>query len=433
MQVLIMGGGIIGVTSAYYLARQGHQVTLIDRQPGCGLETSFANAGQISPGYAAPWAAPGIPLKAIKWMLSKHAPLVINPKPEWDKIKFLTRLFAQCNATAYGRNKGRMLRLAEYSRSSLVQLQQQEGLDYDGRSLGTLQLFRSEKQVEASYKDMALLEQYQVPYQALDTDGCIAVEPALSRVRDKIVGGLRLPLDQTGDCYKLTQQLTEQCRHMGVNFQFATEIQSIAVKQGRIQHVTTNQGQFAADRYVIAMGSYSTALLKTLGIDIPVYPVKGYSITVPVTNPQAAPLSTLMDETHKVAITRLGDRIRVAGTAELNGFNLDLNQKRRATVRHVVADLFPDAADLSQDEFWSGLRPMTPDGTPIIGETPIDNLFLNTGHGTLGWTMSFGSGRLLADLISGRQTDIESHDLSMKRYTRGFPSYSAQGKLAVSS
>ncbi len=420
MQIVILGSGIIGTTSAYYLAKQGHSVTVVDRQPAAAMETSFANAGQISPGYSAPWAAPGIPVKAIKWMLTKHSPLVVSPKPEWSKIKFIGRMLANCNARRYAINKGRMLRLAEYSRVSLQQFQQELNLDYDAESKGTLQVFRTEKQLKAAAKDIALLEEYGVPYELLDADGCVNVEPGLAAVKHKIVGGLRLVLDQTGDCFKLTTGLVESCKQMGVEFKFDTQIKSLNMQQNKITSVTTDKGDLTADKFVMALGSYSTELLKQVGIDSPVYPVKGYSITIPVTNEDAAPVSTIMDETYKVALTRLGDRIRVAGTAELTGFDLSLSEKRGDTIRHVVSDLFPEGTDLSEDNLWSGLRPMTPDGTPIIGATDVSNLYLNTGHGTLGWTMSFGSGRLLADIISGVQTDIECEDLSIKRYSRGF-------------
>ena len=420
MHVLVLGSGIIGTTSAYYLAKQGHRVTVVDRQAAAAMETSFANAGQISPGYSAPWAAPGIPVKAIKWMMSKYSPLVVNPKPEWSKLKFMGRMLANCNQSSYAVNKDRMLRLAEYSRVSLQQLQQELDLQYDGESKGTLQLFRTQKQLKAAAKDIALLEKNAIPYELLDAEGCVQAEPGLAAVKHKIVGGLRLVLDQTGDCFKLATQLVERCKQMGVEFKFNTQINSLNMKQQQIVSVSTDAGELVADQYVMALGSYATQLLKQVGIDSPVYPVKGYSITLPVINQDAAPVSTIMDETYKVAITRLGKRIRIAGTAELNGFDLTLNEKRRETIRHVVADLFPQGVDFTEDEFWTGLRPMTPDGTPLIGATKVSNLFLNTGHGTLGWTMSFGSGRLLADVISGRQTDIACEDLSIQRYQRDF-------------
>ena len=416
MKILILGSGIIGTTSAYYLAKQGHSVTVVDRQSGAGLETSFANAGQISPGYASPWAPPGIPLKAVKWMLGKHSPLVVNPKPEWDKVKFIGRMLANCTENRYSINKSRMLRLAEYSRQSLNALRDELGLSFDDKQKGTLQIFRTAKQLKAAQKDMALLDEYHIPYELLDAAGCVAVEPGLKNVQHKIKGGLRLVLDQTGDCYKLTDQLVEQCHQLGVKFKFDTTIQSLNMANGKISSVLTSQGEIVADQYIMAMGSYSTELLKSVGIQSPVYPVKGYSITLPVINAEAAPVSTIMDETYKVAITRLGDRIRVAGTAELNGFDLSLSESSRETIRHVVKDLFPEGVDFTEDNFWTGLRPMTPDGTPLVGATAIKNLYMNTGHGTLGWTMSFGSARLLADIISGFKPAIKHDDLSIQRY-----------------
>ncbi len=420
MQVLVLGSGIIGTTSAYYLALQGHQVRVIDRQPTSGLETSFANAGQISPGYSAPWAAPGIPFKAMKWMLSRHSPLVINPKMDWAKIKFIARMMSNCTEKSYSINKSRMLRLAEYSRLSLQKLENELELNYDQRSQGTLQLFRTRKQVLASEKDMAILDKLQMPYESLDINACINAEPALEAVKHKFIGGLRLPNDQTGDCYQLTEELTERCKKMGVIFDFNTEISSLRIENSQIQSVITNKKEYTADKYVMALGSYSNKLLKTIGIDSPVYPVKGYSVTLPINNPQEAPVSTIMDETYKIALTRLGDRIRVAGTAELDGYNLSLKEKRRQTLRFVATDIFPHTAAVKEDEFWTGLRPMTPDGTPIVGETDISNLYMNTGHGTLGWTMSFGSGRLLADIISGNKTSIICDDLSIRRYNSKF-------------
>jgi len=418
MQVLVLGSGIIGTTTAYYLALQGHQVRVIDRQDSAGMETSFANAGQISPGYAAPWAAPGIPFKAIKWMLSKHSPLIINAKPDREKLKFITRMLSQCNEKSYSTNKSRMLRLAEYSRLSLKQLNLDTDLDYDNKNKGTLQLFRTRKQVLAAQQDMAILDKFNMPYESLHVNGCIDAEPALARVKHKFIAGLRLPMDQTGDCYKFTDQLVERCKKLGVVFEFNTEIKSLRLENNRIHSVVTDKQEYKADKYVVAMGSFSSKLLKAIGINSPVYPVKGYSITVPVINSDASPVSTIMDETHKVAITRLGDRIRVAGTAELNGYNLELNEKLPIATTYLSALYSPDAADMQQDEFWAGLRPMTPDGTPVIGSTDIPNLYLNTGHGTLGWTMSFGSGRLLADIISGNKTDIHCDDLSIQRYKK---------------
>ncbi len=419
MNILVLGAGVIGVTTAWQLNRLGHRVTVLERQPAAAEETSHANAGQISPGYSAPWAAPGIPLKAVKWLLGRHSPLRIDPKPEWDKLRFMARMLAQCTPRAYAVNKDRMLRLAEYSRQALAEVIAETGIEFDHRERGTLQLFRSHKQMHAARADIALLERQGIPHELLTVQGCAQIEPALERVRHKLVGGLFLPLDQTGDCQAFTRGLAERCTAQGVRFLYGIEVRSLIQEAGRLSAVETDAGRFEADACVVAMGSYSTALLRPLGIHSPVYPVKGYSITLPVCDDRAAPLSTLMDETHKVAITRLGDRIRVAGTAELAGFDLRLKPERRATLRHVVGDLFPDAFDGDADDaFWCGLRPMTPDGTPLVGRSPVEGLWLNTGHGTLGWTMSCGSARLLADLISGRQPEIPHEDLTIVRYRR---------------
>lgn len=416
MKVVVMGSGVLGTTSAYYLARQGHDVVVLDRQPGAGMETSFANAGQVSPGYSAPWAAPGIPLKAIKWLFAKYSPLVV--RPSWDPAmwRWVGMMLRNCTEERYRVNKARMLRLAEYSRTALGELRTQTGISYDERTRGTLQLFRTGKQLDAAATDTAVLDACGVPYELLDRDGCVAVEPGIGGVRQKFVGGLRLPLDETGDCFQFTQALAETASAMGVEFRFGVDIQGLDVEHGLVTAVSTGEGRVRGDRYVMAMGSYSTRMLKAVGLDIPVYPVKGYSITVAIDDPACAPVSTIMDETYKVAVTRLGNRIRAAGTAELGGFDLTLRESRRRTVAHVVSDLFPTGGDVEQAEFWTGLRPMTPDGTPLVGATPIDNLYLNTGHGTLGWTMSCGSSRLLADLISGQTPEINTEGLDMARY-----------------
>lgn len=419
MKVVVLGAGVIGVTSAWYLARAGHEVTVIDRQPAPALETSFANAGEISPGYASPWAAPGIPMKALKWLFMEHAPLIVQPKPDWAKISWMARMLMNCTADAYAVNKSRMVRLAEYSRDCLIQLRADTGISYDERTKGTLQLFRTEKQVAAAEKDIAVLKADGVPFEVLDADACVAAEPGLATSRDKIAGGLRLPGDETGDCFKFTQNLSRLAEAQGVTFRYGVSIDRLEATGDRISAVHTSEGRVTADAFVLALGSYSPMLVKDFGIKLPVYPVKGYSITVPIVDEARAPVSTVMDETFKIAITRLGDRIRVGGMAEIAGFNHSLSPKRQATLTHSVEDLFGGAGDQSQAKFWCGLRPMTPDGTPVVGRSPMANLFLNTGHGTLGWTMAAGSGRVLADIVSGRRTEIATADLGYARYLRG--------------
>ncbi|MBN9070658.1 MAG: D-amino acid dehydrogenase [Rhizobiales bacterium] len=416
MKVLILGSGVVGVTSAHYLAEAGHEVTVVDRQPGPALETSFANAGEVSPGYSSPWAGPGVPVKAIKWLLMTHGPLVVRPAFDPHMWSWLIKMLGNCTAARYAVNKARMVPIAEYARDRLREVRATAGIAYDERSQGTLQLFRTEKQLNGTGGDIDVLKQFGVPYEVLDPAGCIAVEPALAHVRGKFVGGLRLPGDETGDCQMFTERLASHAAGKGVVFRFDTDIENILVEGGRVAGVATSAGVLKADAYVVALGSYSPIMLRKIGIAVPVYPVKGYSITVPITDASGAPESTVMDETYKVAITRLGDRIRVGGTAEISGYDLTLRTARRATLEHSVGDLFPKGGDLTRASFWCGLRPMTPDGPPIIGATKFGNLYLNTGHGTLGWTMSCGSGRVLADIVSGRKPEIDAAPLSMARY-----------------
>jgi len=380
------------------------------------METSFANAGQVSPGYSAPWAGPGIPVKALKWLMMRHRPFVFWPQLDHGLYRWLGQMLANCTAAGYGVNKARMVRLAEYSRDALRELRSETGIHYDERSRGTLQLFRTQKQLDAVGGDTAVLDRFAVPYQMLDVEGCVGAEPALGLVREKFVGGLRLPGDETGDAHIFTQALAGLAEQHGVRFRYGVTVQALETEGDVVTGVATDAGRIAGDAYVVAMGSYSPALLRPLGLSVPIYPVKGYSLTLPVVMEAGAPVSTVMDETFKVAITRLGDRIRVGGTAELAGFSLRLRKPRRETLAHSVRDLFPRGGDLRQASFWTGLRPMTPDGTPVVGPTRFRNLHLNTGHGTLGWTMACGSGRLLADLITGRPPEIAADDLALSRY-----------------
>jgi D-amino-acid dehydrogenase len=416
MKVLVLGGGVIGATAAYELAGDGHEVTLIERQSGVALETSFANAGEVSPGYSAPWAGPGVPLKAVKWLLMHHRPLVIRPHFDWRLVSWVLAMLRNCTSARYELNKSRMVRLAEYSRDCMVALRATTGIQYDERMRGTLQLFRTQQQLDGTASDTAILDSYGVPYEVLSRAGCIQHEPALARVRDKFVGGLRLPGDETGDCFKFTQRIAEMAVARGANLRFGVSIQALLTDGKRLTGVVTDQGRLQADAYLLALGSHSPKLLSPLGIELPVHPVKGYSITVPITDAAGAPESTVMDETHKVAVTRLGDRIRVGGTAELAGYDLQLHEARRRTLMHVLCDLFPVGSDLGRAEFWCGLRPMTPDGTPVLGGTELPNLYLATGHGTLGWTMAAGTARVISDLISARKPAIDMAGLTIARY-----------------
>jgi len=420
VKIIVLGSGVIGVTTAYYLARAGHEVTVVDRQAEPAQETSFANAGEVSPGYSSPWAGPGVPVKAIKWLLMRHGPLVIWPKLDPVMWWWMLKLLRNCTAERYAINKSRMIPIAEYSRDCLRALRAETGIKYDERSQGTLQLFRKQKQLDGTADDIAVLKETGVPYEVLDPAGCIAAEPGLATSTVKFVGGLRLPQDETGDCHMFTQALAKEAAKLGVQFKFNTGIERLETDGDRISGVVTSEGLLQADAYVAALGSWSPRMLKPIGIPVPVYPVKGYSITVPISDADGAPVSTVMDESYKVAITRLGDRIRVGGTAEISGYSSSLDAARRATLDHSLTDMFPYGGDLSKATFWCGLRPMTPDGPPIIGATRYSNLHLNTGHGTLGWTMACGSARVLADLMSGRKPDIDVSELVVSRYDHRF-------------
>ncbi len=421
MKVIVLGGGVIGVSTAYHLARAGAEVTVLERQNDVALETSFANAGQVSPGYSTPWAAPGIPLKAIKWLFQRHAPLSMRPDGSLFQLRWMAQMLRNCTSTRYAVNKERMTRLAEYSRDCLRQLRADTGIQYEQRTLGTLQVFRTDAQLAAARRDTEVLDECGVPYRLItDPEALAEIEPALAHARG-LVGGLHLPGDETGDCQRYTTSLAELARGLGVRFRFGVAIESLQTRGGQLSGVRLAGGEVLdADRYVLALGSYSRALLAPLGLDLPVYPVKGYSLTVPIVDAARAPVSTVMDETYKVALTRFDERIRVGGMAELGGFDLRLNPRRRETLEMVLGGLFT-GGDVARAEFWTGLRPMTPDSTPIVGGTRYANLLLNTGHGTLGWTMAAGSGKLAADLALERQPEISIEGLTLERYSREQP------------
>ncbi|OTA20032.1 hydrogen cyanide synthase HcnC [Xenorhabdus beddingii] len=429
MKVLILGSGVIGVTSAWYLAQEGHEVIVIDRQNSAAEETSAGNAGQISPGYSTPWGAPGIPLKAVKWMFQRHAPLAIRPDGSLFQLRWMWEMLRNCDASHYVMNKSRMVRLAEYSRDCIKQLRAETGIQYEGRQGGTLQLFRTAKQFDNAANDIKVLEQEGVPYRLLTAEQLAIVEPALAHSSHKLTGGLQLPNDETGDCQIFTKTLAKMAEDAGVKFIFNKQVKQILVDGNNVTGIQCHNDNghndnghddiMTADHYVVAMGSYSTEILKDR-VKIPVYPMKGYSLTMPVLDESRAPVSTVLDETYKIAITRFDNRIRVGGMAEVVGFNLNVLQYRCETLKMVVQDLYHNGGKIEEASFWTGLRPMTPDGTPIVGPTQYPNLYLNTGHGTLGWTMACGSGKLLADLISGKRPDIAADDLSVFRYIDGF-------------
>ena len=393
MKVAVLGAGVIGVTAAWYLRQDGHEVRVLDRRDGPGLETSFANGGQISASHALPWAGPGVPLQALKWMLREDAPLLFRLRADPAQWRWGLQFLRECTAERFRANAARLKRLGLYSQAALHKLRQVTGIEHDQVERGILVFHTREAKSGENWKTV---------------DECVAIEPALAPSRQRLSGGTWYPTDESGDAHKFTVELAKRCVANGVRFEFGIDMKGFSVEGGRITGMTTAAGQvIEADAYVLALGSYSPLFARPLGIQLPVYPLKGYSVTMPVKNPAAAWTTSLSDEAHKLVLSRFGDRLRIAGTAELNGYDTSINQVRCEAIVKRVMEMFPDAGDPSRATFWAGLRPATPSNLPCVGSTRYPNLFLNTGHGTLGWTLACGSGRILADIVSGRRPEID--------------------------
>jgi D-amino-acid dehydrogenase len=414
MKVLVLGAGVIGTTCAHYLAKAGHEVTVVDRQPGPGLETSFANAGGVCPSFAGPWAAPGMPLKVTRWLFARHAPLMFRPRLDPHQWRWLASFLRNCSAERFARNKARMQRIAHYSKACLVALRQETGIAYDHGSGGVLQIFQTDEELEGGGRAAKVLTSFNVPHRLIDAREARRIEPALSEAVP-LAGALHLPADETGDCHLFTQKLAERLRGSGVTFRFDTRVERLIVEGGKLTGVATSRGALSADVTVVALASEAPLLLRPVGIDLPVYPVKGYAVTFPVAREDAAPRSSVMDEHSKVMITRLGHRIRAAGVAEVGGYDRSVVAAQCAAVERVARDLFPMAAANARAEYWAGLRPMTPDGPPYLGRTPIDGLILNVGQGSNGWTQACGCGQIVADIVSGRAPEIDLDGFNFDR------------------
>jgi len=408
VKILVLGAGVIGTTSAWYLAQAGHEVTVIDRHDGAGMETSFANGGQISAAHAEPWAKPSIVPKILRWLGREDAPLLFRPRADLAQWMWAVRFLAECWPGRFEHNTRVLSGLAAYSRECLKALRHRTGIRYDELARGILHFATSER-------DFAGLAQHAEAMRALgqarEVKGaaqCMALEPALKDSRERIVGGVYTPEDESGDAHKFTVELARLAIEKGVRFQTG-EIGGLDIANREVRAVRLNGGVESADAYVVALGSYSPLLLRKAGISIPVYPLKGYSITLPLSPADArgAPTVSLTDEGHKIVISRLGNRLRAAGTAELTGYDRSVNAVRCNAILRRIGELFPGLGATSTVDRWAGLRPATPNNVPIIGRTRLRNLYLNTGHGTLGWTLACGSGRALADLVSGRRPDVE--------------------------
>jgi D-amino-acid dehydrogenase len=415
VHVLVLGSGVLGATTALYLARAGLQVTVMDRESGAGRGTSYGNAGEITPGGASPWAAPGLPMKVIGWLMSRHAPLILKPQMNLRSIRWLMKFAGNCDPDSYQRNRRNMYGLAEYSRQCLDELRSTYALDYSQRQLGSLQLYRTEKQVAHARALGAEFAELGLAYQTLDAAECPAVEPALASARCEISGGIRFPDDETGDCFEFTTEVQKAAEREGVGFKFGSTIDRLVVEGGRATGVVVGGNFQKADAIVVSLGSFTPQMLETVGLTASILPIKGYSFTAPIVDEALAPRSTVMDDLLKVAVTRLGDRVRVGGIAEVGGYDLKIGRRPRETLTRTFNELFGGAANVDQATFWSGLRPMAPDGTPYVGPTSAENLWVNSGHGTVGWTMACGSAKLLSDMMTGRRPDLDPSPYSPRR------------------
>lgn len=420
MKVIVLGAGVVGVASAWFLSQAGHEVTVIERQREAGLETSFANGGQISVSHAEPWANPAVPAQILKWLGREDAPLLFRLRADRAQWQWGVRFLLECLPSRTRRNTIGILRLALYSRALLKALRAQTVIRYDHSERGILHFYTDRAQYAAALEAAKLMSELGCERMPKSPQEIVAIEPALAHMLPRLVGGDYTPADESGDACMFTQQLTALCAARGVNFLYDATITELSHRDGRIEnvqirHATDGATTLAAGAYVVALGSYSPLLMQPLGLRLSIYPVKGYSVTIPITNSAATPRVSLTDDEHKLVFSRLGERLRVAGTAEFNGYDISVNSLRCDAILHRVAELFPQAGDFGSALRWAGLRPATPSNLPYVGRTPYRNLFLNTGHGTLGWTMACGSGRLLADLVSGHEPEIDASAYAFRR------------------
>ena len=412
MNVIVLGAGLLGVTSAYFLREQGHEVTVVDRQASPAAETSFANGGQISVSHAEPWANPGAPLKVLKWLGKEDAPLLFRVRADARQWLWGLRFLRECTPARTRHNIEQIVRLGTYSRDTLQQLRRDIGIEYHQRTQGILHFYTSEKEFDGAEAPAAQMRALGCDRRVISADEAVQIEPALRHIRPRLAGATFTAEDESGDANRFARELVERCRADGVEFLMSHTVTALRESGGTIDHVeaTDSQGRFQrlrADAYVLAMGSLSPLYAKPLGIDLPVYPAKGYSVTLPVKDESMATQVSLTDDEFKLVFSRLGDNLRIAGTAELNGYDRDLNRVRCEAIVRRVEELFPGAGDTQAAQFWTGLRPATPSNVPIIGRCKVPNLYLNTGHGTLGWTHACGSGKSIALIASGKEPEVD--------------------------
>jgi len=423
MRVLVLGAGVIGTASAWYLSKAGHEVVVVDRQPGPGLETSFANGGQIAVSHAEPWANPGAPAKIVKWLAKEDAPLLFRLRADPAQWAWGLRFLVECLPGRTRDNIAQILNLGIYSRAALQALRLETGISYDHLERGILHFYTSVAEFNGALEPARIMREFGVDRQPKTPDECVAIEPALAAARERIAGGTFTSTDESGDAHKFTSALADLAAERGVTFRYGMDIRDLARAGGSVQGVrlySRERGDMTltADAYVVALGSYSPLLLQRVVRSVPVYPAKGYSISVPVIASALAPTVSLTDDEFKLVFSRLGDTLRVAGTAELAGYDTSINQVRCEAIVRRTAALFPGASDLAKARFWAGLRPATPGNVPLIGRYALTNLFLNTGHGTLGWTHACGSGRAIADIVSGRAPEVDFRFLGSRAASR---------------
>jgi D-amino-acid dehydrogenase len=412
VKVVVLGAGLLGVTSAYFLRQQGHEVVVIDRQASPAAETSFANGGQISVSHAEPWANPSAPLKVLQWLGKEDAPLLFRLRADMRQWLWGLQFLRECTPARTRHNIRQIVQLGTYSRDTLQQLRRDIGIEYDQRTQGILHFYTNAAEFEAAHAPAAQMRELGCERKVISADEAVRIEPALRQVRHQLAGATFTAEDESGDANQFARELVKRCEADGVQFRMSHTITALREAGGSIDHVevTDAEGRFQrirGDAYVVAMGSLSPLLVKPLGIRLPIYPAKGYSVTIPVADASLAHQVSLTDDEYKLVFSRLGDRLRIAGTAELNGYDRDLNRVRcEAIVRRVEA-LFPGAGDSSQAQFWTGLRPATPSNVPIIGRSRLPNLYLNTGHGTLGWTHACGSGKSIARIVGGLAPELD--------------------------
>jgi len=410
LKVLILGAGVVGVSSAWYLAKAGHEVTVVDRQPAAGLETSFANGGQISVSHAEPWSNPHAPWRALSWMGREDAPLLFRLRLDSALFDWSLRFLRECTPGRTRANIRDIVSLALYSREQLKALRAETAIEYDQLERGILHVYTDRKEFDSAIEASKVLREFGCDRKTVDADECVAIEPALKVARPLLVGGDYTAADESGDAQRFTRNLAELCAASGVAFRYGVTVNKLATAGGSVAGAVLNHSAgeelLTADAYVVALGSYTPLLLRPLGIRLPVYPAKGYSATLPLSGASIAPTVAMTDDGHKLVFSRLGQRLRIAGTAEFNGYNTELNDVRCQALMQRTFQLFPELKPSGEPEFWCGLRPSTPSNVPYIGRSALPNVYLNTGHGTLGWTMACGSGTALADIISGRKPEI---------------------------